>query len=132
MVLHYKFKPYQCQFCKKEFTMSRVATAHKCTKGNYKCLKCDKECVSYDQLRNHTTNVHSGKVKQNFVCDKCPFETKYKQSLLKHFNMHLNFESKRKTKHRIYKCNLCPALFRSLKAIPIHRKKYHGKRIKFI
>jgi thymidine kinase len=129
MVLHFKYKPYQCQFCKEEFTMSRKATAHICDKIEklpFRCTQCSKRCHSTNQLKNHINTKHIIKVPKKFECDKCPFETKYKQSLIKHFNMHRTFESKLQTKHKIYKCDQCPSLFRSLKAIPVHKKQFHG------
>ena len=76
---------FQCIICKQHFAQSKLLQDHTKQHTNYECLKCDIECISYEELVVHylTFCRHNVLAEKCIACDcistKCSCFKKWKQ-----------------------------------------------------
>jgi len=90
----------------------------------YRCMMCEEDFEELDDLENHDLENHmvDGKFKCKEECDfnaeKCDFNTEEKRSLVEHFAVvHKELD--------VYRCPECEEIFFGIRALGIHRRKYH-------
>ncbi|XP_040214111.1 LOW QUALITY PROTEIN: zinc finger protein 142 [Rana temporaria] len=150
MLTHSADKNYMCTECGYITKWKHYLNVHM-RKHNgdlrYHCSQCSYRCHRADQLSSHKLR-HQGKT---LICEVCGFGCKRKSELQKHMQVkhsqsaqipiyqcqHCNYQTRYKqtlrnhengkhTKHREFRCALCPFRTFSNTSLFFHKRKSHG------
>ena len=106
-----------CAICKKKFKtdFSLIRHENKCQFENLECYMCNTKFGDSDQLKDHVSKVHKGKV---FVCpeDKCYFMFSTSKGLVYHA-----------ATHRSVECEVCECTFGTVEELNAHKKSREHK-----
>ncbi|XP_053328116.1 zinc finger protein 142 [Spea bombifrons] len=113
---------YQCNQCSYRCHRADQLSSHKLRHQgkNLICEVCGFGCKRKYELQKHMQIKHSQSSQLPvYQCQHCSYQTKYKQALLNHENC-------KHTKHREFRCALCPYRTFSNTSLFFHKRKSHG------
>ncbi|XP_075465767.1 zinc finger protein 142 isoform X2 [Ascaphus truei] len=113
---------YQCNQCSYRCHRADQLSSHKLRHQgkNLICEVCGFGCKRKYELQKHMQAKHSQSCQlPMYQCQHCSYQTKYKQALLNHENC-------KHTKHREFRCALCPYRTFSNTSLFFHKRKSHG------
>ncbi|KAM4626597.1 zinc finger protein 142 [Discoglossus pictus] len=113
---------FQCNQCSYRCHRADQLASHKLRHQgkNLICEFCGFGCKRKYELQKHKKTKHSQSYQMPvFHCQHCSYQTKYKQALLNHENC-------KHTKHKEFRCALCPYLTFSNTSLFSHKRKSHG------
>lgn len=126
---------FLCKFCGKGFVQRKTFNSHLrqshqmtqeevdrlrwrdsgCNIDGNKCLDCDVEFGTSQELFKHCATTHDEK--QKFMCDVCGKEFTSKAWLVSHQKYHRGVRNKR--------CTKCPSSFTEFKGLRTHLRRVH-------
>ncbi|XP_068156417.1 zinc finger protein 771-like [Drosophila tropicalis] len=115
--IHTGIKPFQCPHCPRTFTQRSNLKLHinlHTDKGKYKCPDCSKSFSMKCALTKHLP-VHADE--KPFKCCYCPKSYTKRNSLKRHERDHTG---------ELYRCTLCPHVFKELYKLRRHSKNVHS------
>lgn len=114
---------YQCDQCPYRCHRSDQLSSHKLRHQDKSliCEVCAFSCKRKYELRRHMQLKHGAGEQQVplLQCRYCPYGTRYRQALRNHENC-------RHTRHRQFRCALCPYVTFSSTSLFLHKRKVHG------
>ena len=116
-----EIKPFQCEFCDKNFGSRASLNAHLIThnseKKDFQCKTCGKFASSKAALVKHH-RVHTGE--KPFVCESCPAAFADQSALKVHRRTH--------TGEKPYQCVYCPSSFSTNQMRKVHERRHTGEK----
>merc|ERR1712098_355396 len=115
-------KPFKCTVCYRSFGKKYDLKIHCRLHSDElveKCKLCKMTFKDPANLRKHVKNIHQNKDKPKpFSCRYCHKQFSRKESLKKHFQIHLK-------ERMVYECKQCETCFTLKHNLNKHMKKYH-------
>ncbi|XP_050309604.1 zinc finger protein 664-like [Anthonomus grandis grandis] len=146
-----KDKKFSCTTCNKQFMYEYLLKQHKFTHSAekpYPCPKCEKGCITSENLKRHMKIHEENHIKQMHKCTICEKEFHYPSALAKHIKLHtgekphlcptcgkrfrqlgaLHFHQRTHSGYKPFKCELCTGHFKSKSLLKVHMRKHTDER----
>ncbi|XP_066142112.1 oocyte zinc finger protein XlCOF6-like [Euwallacea fornicatus] len=144
-------KKFSCITCGKQFIYEYLLKIHAYKHSDVKpfpCTKCDKGCLTADNLKRHMRTHDDNYVRKVYNCQICGKKFSYPSSLAEHMRFHtgekphlcsicgkgfrqsgsLHFHQKIHTGFKPFKCGDCSECFKSRSLLKVHMRKHTNER----
>ncbi|XP_019763479.1 gastrula zinc finger protein XlCGF57.1 isoform X2 [Dendroctonus ponderosae] len=144
-------KKHSCPTCGKQFFYAYLLKQHEYKHSDQKpfpCSKCDKGCLTSENLRRHMKTHDENYTKKVYRCTVCRKIFPYPSSLSEHMKLHtgekphlcsicgkgfrqsgsLHFHQRIHTGYKPFKCEKCSEYFKSRSLLKVHMRKHTNER----